>query len=130
MLWEFNGTVVAFLLDQVKGLGELSGRILSGTVWQRIQYPLELCCQKKLSTFGLWKITTITHIGTAYLEKQDRECALDKYAQTSIILPGDPNVIAKILIHILQDTGLKKLFYIDFLVSIFWLSLFRDGLKT
>lgn len=111
LLCEFNGTVVAFLVDQVKGIKRIEWKDIkrNSLTEDSITIGTLLSEEEIVLLLDFESITTIAHIGTAYLEKQDRECALDKYAETPIILAEDSNVIAEILIHTLQDAGLKNI---------------------
>ncbi|MDA3731345.1 chemotaxis protein [Niameybacter massiliensis] len=111
LLCEFNGTVVAFLVDQVKGIKRIEWKDIkrNSLTEDPITIGTLLSEENIVLLLDFESITTIAHIGTAYSENHDRDGAIDKYAQTPIILAEDSNVIAEMLIHTLQDAGLKNI---------------------
>ena len=111
LLCEFNGTVVAFLVDQVKGIKRIKWKDIKRNSLTKdlITIGTLLSEEEIVLLLDFESITTSVHIGTAYLENHDRDCVIYKYAQTPIILAEDSNVIAEMLIHALQDAGLKNI---------------------
>lgn len=111
LLCEFNGTVVAFLADQVTGIKRIEWKDIKRNSLSEDSITIGTLLSEKeiVLLLDFESITATAHIGTAYEKNQDKHYIADKYAQTPIVLAEDSNVIAEMLIHTLQDAGLKNI---------------------